>query len=126
MNLKDNETEMLEHAHRLIQEALELRENPSKLRLILVELQALRFSLGQTLARYRCLARDESRVAYKRFKSEDYSANASYKETEMDEKVIGYKNARDFLETAYETISDFVNINQTSLKIAVEESKNNL
>lgn len=126
IKLLKSENELLQKASTLIKQALEERENPSKLRLILVELQALRFTLGQSLAIYRCLARDETRKAYVKCKAENMSSSAAYKESEMAEKVVQYKNARDFLEVSFDTISSFVNINQTSLKIATEESKNNL
>lgn len=126
IKLLESENKMLQQASALIKQALDEKENPSKLRLCLVELQALRFNLGSSLAIYRCLARDTTRTAYMKNKGEGMSSSAASREAEMDLTVIKNKNARDFLEAAYNTISDFVNINQTSLKIAVEESKNSL
>lgn len=126
INLSEREIKLLADASSLIERGLEEKSNPSKLRLVLVELQALRFDIGKSLGGYKATARITTREKYWDCKNKKMSPNASYKEAEMDADVVSQKNARDFLEIAYNTISDFVTVNQSSLKIAAEEAKNNL
>jgi hypothetical protein len=126
IKLSESETLLLADAANLIERGLAEKSNPSKLRLILVELQALRFDIGRALGVYKAKARVETRAQYWDCKNKKMSPNASYKEAEMNDKVVEYKNARDFMQIAYDTISDFVTTNQSSLKIAAEEAKNNL
>lgn len=117
---------LLRQAAELLHSGNEAKTDPSTLRLILVEIQVVRFDVGRRYAMYKGQARDAFRIAYNTNKLEGMSANAAYKEAETDETVVKSKNARDFLEVAYHVLQDFVTTNQTSLSIAKEESKNNL
>lgn len=126
-NMKPSELAKIEEAARLIQLALAEKENPSKLRLVLVEIQALRFEIGRLHVKYA----GEARIAYKEAywdnkTNKKMSPNASNKEAEADNKVVEAKNARDLFDSAKDTMASFVSTNQTSLGIAKEEAKNNL
>lgn len=124
--LTDTELADLQRAGALIQEGLTQKENPSKLRLTLVELQALRWTIGNKMAKAKGHKRDAFRNAYNTNKNKKMSPNAAYKEAEADEVVARWKNTADILETAYDVMQNFVNTNQTSVRLATEESKNNL
>jgi hypothetical protein len=124
--LTDAELADLQRAGALIQDGLREKENPAQLRLILVELQALRWTIGNKMVRAKGHKRDAFRGAYNLNKNKKMSPNAAYKEAEADEVVIRWKNTSDILETAYDVMQNFVNTNQTSVRLAAEESKNNL
>lgn len=127
VTLTDEEILLLGDAASLITRGNEEKSNPSKLRLILVELQALRFQIGRVLGNYRAETRSEMSSNYWNNKSlYKMSPNAAYKEAELNEKVVALKNNRDFMELTYDTIADFVSTNQSSLKVATEEAKNTL
>ncbi|MGV9002366.1 MAG: hypothetical protein ACOH18_05440 [Candidatus Saccharimonadaceae bacterium] len=123
--LSDGDLELLESAGQMIIEGVALKEMPSKLRLQLVEIQAMRFEIGRRFNIYKGLTRDMAGVKFRTLKA-NMSQNAASKEVEFDEEVIKYKNTRDLFETAYEVMEAFVNTNQTSLRLAAEEAKNNL
>lgn len=125
-SLTETELADLQKAGALIQEGLREKENPSKLRLVLVELQALRWTIGNKMAKAKGQKRDAFRNAYNTNKNKKMSPNAAYKEAEADEVVTRWKNTADILETAYDVMQNFVNTNQTSVRLAAEESKNNL
>lgn len=123
---KESELELVSTAASLIRQAVEAKDNPSKLRLLLVELQAIRFQIGRVHVKYAGQARSEFANNYWENKLKKMSPNAAYKEAEADPKVVDAKNNRDYFESAKDTIASFVSTNQTSLGIAKEESKNNL
>lgn len=110
----------------LIQQGLAEKENPARLRLVLVELQAKRWGMGLKMAKAKGHKRDAFRNAYNANKNKKMSPNAAYKEAEADEVVTRWKNTADILETAYDVMQNFVNTNQTSVRLATEEAKNNL
>lgn len=124
--LTEKELSDLQKAGSLIQEGLRLKASPSELRLVLVELQAMRWTIGNKMAKAKGHRRDAFRNSYNLNKNKKMSPNAAYKEAEADELVIRWKNTVDILETAYDVCQNFVNTNQTSLGIAKEEAKNNL
>lgn len=125
-SLTKEDLELLQSAADLIHRGNELKANPSQLRLVLVEVQVVRFDVGKRYATFKGLARDAFRLKYNEHKQAGMSPNAAYKEADVDETVVKHKNARDLLEVAYQVLQDFVTTNQTSLGIAKEESKNNL
>ena len=125
-SLSSADEELLQSAATLIHRGNELKADPSKLRLILVEVQVVRFDIGRRYAHFKGLSRDAFRLKYGENKQSGMSANAAYKEADVDETVTEHKNARDLMEVAYQVLQDFVTTNQTSLGIAKEESKNNL
>ena len=123
----EEDLKLLQDAAELIKKGNSLRDNPSQLRLVLVEIQYHRFNIGKRWAVFKGLVRDEFRKAYNSNRQgRSMSSNAAYKEADTDEMVTKLKNSRDLMETAYEVLQNFVNTNQTSLGIAKEESKNNL
>lgn len=129
--LTDSDIKILEDAGQAILNGLALKEQPSKLRLELVEIQALRFEVGRRFNIYKGFARDLAGEKFRALKNgtpgvKGVSPNAASKEVEHDEEVIKYKNTRDLFETAYEVMEAFVNTNQTSLRLAAEEAKNTL
>lgn len=101
------------------------KEEPSKLRLILPELQYLRFQLGDRAARYGGYARIAYAQEYEKNKEAKMSNNAAAKEAESALRYIEFKNVRDIFKNAYDSVDGFVTTNQTSLRLAVEEAKNN-
>lgn len=123
--LTDNDIELLEKAGEMIMTGVALKEQPSKLRLELVEIQAARFEIGRRFNIYKGMTRDMAGVKFRTLKA-NMSQNAASKEVEFDDEVIKLKNTRDLFETAYEVMEAFVNTNQTSLRLAAEEAKNNL
>lgn len=123
--LTDSDLKLLEDAGQSIINGLALKEQPTKLRLALVEIQAQRFEIGRRFNIYKGLARDESGQKFRSLK-QNMSQNAASKEVEFDEEVIKLKNTRDLFETAYEVMEAFVNTNQTSLRLATEEAKNTI
>lgn len=125
--LTDNEILRLADAANLMAKINKVKEEPTKVRRLLVELQVVRFDIGNIFTSYGATARTlmsghyiENKTTYK------MSPNAAYKDAEMCKDVVAAKNARDFMEISYETIKDFVSTNQSSLKIAAEEAKNTL
>ena len=125
-SLTDGDNVLLQQAAKLIYRGNELKSEPSQLRLVLVEVQVVRFDIGRRYATFKGMARDAFRLKYNENKQSGMSANAAYKEADVDETVTKHKNARDLMEVAYQVLQDFVTTNQTSLGIAKEESKNNL
>lgn len=125
-SLRDSDVELLQRAATLIHRGNELKSEPSKLRLVLVEVQVVRFDIGNRYAIFKGMTRDAFRLKYNENKQSGMSPNAAYKEADVDETVTKHKNARDLMEVAYQVLQDFVTTNQTSLGIAKEESKNNL
>lgn len=124
--LTDDDVKLLQDAGSLIVEAQGLKEQPGKLRLKLVDIQAMRFEIGRRKVAYKGFARDFLGNRYRVHKQAKMSNNAAYKEAETEAEVIAYKNSADLFETAYEVMDSFVNTNQTSLRLAGEEAKNNL
>lgn len=125
--LTDLEIEVIGFAAELMHKINDAKDDPSKIRKLLVELQVRRFEIGNIYTNYSADARSsmsshyiENKTVYK------MSPNAAYKDAEMSKDVVAAKNNRDFVEIAYETIKDFVSTNQSSLKIAAEEAKNTL
>lgn len=116
----------LENAGQLILSALKHKEQPSTLRLMLVEVQAARFEVGRMRNIYKGYARDLMGSKYRANKDTGMSSNAAYKEAEMDAEVIKYKNTSELFETAYEVMESFVTTNQTSLRLAGEEAKSTM
>lgn len=124
--LSDGDITLLTEAGELIARGRELKDAPTKLAPVLAEIQAVRFNIGARMAKFKGWARDASRTAYNANRLMKMSPNAAYKEMELEEEVVAMKNSRDLLETAWDTLQNFVNTNQTLLRIASEESKNNL
>lgn len=120
------DVELLTKAGEMIQSARALKDSPTKLRLELVEIQAARFEIGRRRSIMKGFARDIFAERYAKGKLDGLSPNASAKEAEQDGNYIEYKNAADLLDTAYDVMNAFVNVNQTSVRLATEESKNNL
>lgn len=116
----------LEDAADLVLRGKSLKANPAQLRLVLVDLQVVRWHIGLAYAKAGGYARDSFRRAYNANRQRTMSSNAAYKEAETDVDVVQWKNTRDILETAYNVIKDFVSTNQTSVNLAKEEAKNNL
>lgn len=123
--LTESDITLLENAGVAITNALALKEQPTKLRLALVDIQAQRWEIGRRHAIYKGHHRDMAGVKFRTLKS-NMSQNAASKEVEFDDEVIKLKNTRDLFETAYEVMEAFVNTNQTSLRLATEEAKNTL
>lgn len=124
--LTKDDIELLENAGQMIIEAVKLKESPSKLRLYLVEIQAARFEIGRRRSIYKGKSRDAFTGLYAQFKLQKMSPNAAAKEAEAMPGVVELKNTADLFDTAYEVMDAFVNTNQTSLRLAAEEAKNNL
>lgn len=124
--LTANDTELLQNAGSLVLEARDLKENPSKLRLKLVDIQAMRFEIGRRRDMYKGHKNDLMAAQYGIGIAGKLSRNAAYKEAEMNAEVIKYKNTAQLFETAFDVMDSFVNINQSSLRLATEEAKNNL
>ena len=125
--MNKHEEELYRQAHDLIMKGKDAKDDPARLRLILVDLQALRFEIGRIMTDYKGKAREAFREAYWDNKTiKKMSPNGAYKEAETDETVIEAKNNRDTFEVAYDVMRDFVSTNQSSLRVATEEAKNTL
>ena len=123
--LTEDDIKLLEDAGQLVLEGVELKHEPSKLRIKLADIAAARFEIGRRKVMYNAYSRDAMSAKYNFLKA-NMSNNAAYKEAEMHPDVIKYKNTHGMFETAYEVMENFVSIGQTNLRLAAEEAKNTL
>lgn len=123
--MEPSDTELLEVVAREMEQAVAAKDDPSTLRLLLVELQHRRFSVGQVAARYKAYARITLSNSFAHNKT-IMSNNAAWKEAEASIVYVEFKNVAEIFEKAYESLDGFVTMNQTSLRLAAEEAKNTL